>query len=370
MSSSKDTVLLIEETSNGRESQKTAINILCLDITPYSQLTQFLLCSAFVFVCYLAYGYFLELIFSRPEVKPVSLYITLVQFIITMFLSYVESLIRNPIKRKVPIKTYALLAALTLGTMAFSNLALSYLNYPTQLIFKSCKLIPVMIGSIIILGKRYGFLDYVAAVVMCIGLTMFTLADSNTSPNFDFIGVVVISMALLCDAIIGNVQEKAMKQFQASNNEVVFYSYAIACVYLVIITGASGILTEGFTYCAQNSIKMYTNIILLSVSGYMGLQAVLTLVRICGATVAVTVTTMRKALSIVISFLLFSKPFVFQYVWSGMLVALAIYLNHYSKKNPHYVPMPLLQCWHYMQNFYQSEYRYLKIKSKIYADTV
>lgn len=100
MSSSKDTVLLIEETSNGRESQKTAINILCLDITPYSQLTQFLLCSAFVFVCYLAYGYFLELIFSRPEVKPVSLYITLVQFIITMFLSYVESLIRNPIKRK------------------------------------------------------------------------------------------------------------------------------------------------------------------------------------------------------------------------------------------------------------------------------
>lgn len=76
---------------------------------------------------------------------------------------------------RVPLKTYAVLAALTLGTMSLSNLALSYLNYPTQLIFKSCKLIPVMIGSIIILGKRYGFLDYIAAVVMCVGLTMFTL---------------------------------------------------------------------------------------------------------------------------------------------------------------------------------------------------
>ncbi|XP_028171937.1 adenosine 3'-phospho 5'-phosphosulfate transporter 2 [Ostrinia furnacalis] len=371
MISSKDTVIKIEDSSNGRESQKTAaINILCLDITPYSQLTQFLLCSAFVFICYLAYGYYLELIFSGAEVKPVSLYITLVQFLITMFLSYVESLIRNPIKRKVPIRTYAILAALTLGTMSFSNLALSYLNYPTQLIFKSCKLIPVMIGSIIILGKRYGFLDYVAAIIMCIGLTMFTLADSDTSPNFDVVGVLVISLALLCDAIIGNVQEKAMKQFQASNNEVVFYSYAIACIYLVVITGATGILSDGFVYCAENPVKMYTNILLLSVTGYLGLQAVLTLVRICGATVAVTVTTMRKALSIVISFLLFSKPFVFQYVWSGMLVALAIYLNHYSKKNPQYVPIPLLHCWHYMQNFYQSEYRYLKIKSKIYSDTV
>lgn len=61
-------------------------------------------------------------------------------------------------------------------------------------------------------------------------------------------------MALLCDAIIGNVQEKAMKQFQASNNEVVFYSYAIACIYLVVITGVSGILTDGYSYCSDVSI--------------------------------------------------------------------------------------------------------------------
>ncbi|GBP19375.1 Adenosine 3'-phospho 5'-phosphosulfate transporter 2 [Eumeta japonica] len=112
---------------------------------------------------------------------------------------------------------------------------------------------------------------------------MFTLADSKTSPNFDFLGVVIISMALLCDAVIGNVQEKAMKQFKASNNEV-------------------------------NPMTMYVNIFLLSVSGYMGLQAVLGLVRLSGAPVAVTVTTMRKALSIVFSFLLFSKPFVAQLV--------------------------------------------------------
>ncbi|XP_075978568.1 adenosine 3'-phospho 5'-phosphosulfate transporter 2 [Anticarsia gemmatalis] len=367
MNQPQDTVIRIDVPG---KTEKAEINILCFNITPYSQFKQFIFCSIFVFVCYLAYGYFLELIFAKPEVKSVGVYITLVQFLITMSLSYGESLIRNPIKRKVPLRTYAILAALTLGTMSFSNLALSYLNYPTQLIFKSCKLIPVMIGSIIILGKKYGFLDYVAAVVMCVGLTMFTLADSSTSPNFDVIGVLVISLALLCDAIIGNVQEKAMKQFQASNNEVVFYSYAIACVYLVVITAVTGVLTSGFVYCSQDALTKYTNIFLLSLSGYMGLQAVLTLVRICGATVAVTVTTFRKALSIVISFLLFSKPFVFQYVWSGMLVVLAIYLNHYSKKHPNYVPSIFLRCWQHISSMYQSEYRYLRMKSKIYSDTV
>ncbi|XP_060802701.1 adenosine 3'-phospho 5'-phosphosulfate transporter 2 [Amyelois transitella] len=365
MNSQKETLIKIDE-GNEESNKKSEINILCLDLTPFSHLTQFACCTAFVFICYLGYGYYLELIFSAPEIKPVSLYITLVQFLITMLLSYIESVIRNPIKRKVPLRIYAVIAALTLGTMSLSNLALSYLNYPTQLIFKSCKLIPVMIGSIIIMGKRYAFLDYVAAVVMCIGLTMFTIADSKTSSNFNIVGVIVISLALLCDAIIGNVQEKAMKQYQASNNEVVFYSYAIASGYLLAFTGVSGILYDGFIYCAKTPFVIYPNIFLLSVGGYMGLQAVLTLVRISGATIAVTVTTMRKALSIIISFLFFSKPFVFQYVWSGMLVALAIYLNHYSKKNPHYIPESLLSCWTYLNSFN----KIAKTRSKIYADTV
>lgn len=38
---------------------------------------------------------------------------------------------------------------------------------------------------------------------------------------FFFSGVLLISLALCADAVIGNVQEKVMKQTQASNAEVV-----------------------------------------------------------------------------------------------------------------------------------------------------
>ena len=48
---------------------------------------------------------------------------------------------------------YLLLALLTVGTMGFSNASLGYLNYPTQVIFKCCKLIPVLIGGILIQGN-------------------------------------------------------------------------------------------------------------------------------------------------------------------------------------------------------------------------
>lgn len=84
-----------------------------------------------------------------------------------------------------------MLALLTVGTMGFSNASLGHLNYPTQVIFKCCKLIPVLVGSSLIQGKKYNSLDYLAAGLMCIGLIFFTLADSKVSPMFDTIGKII-----------------------------------------------------------------------------------------------------------------------------------------------------------------------------------
>ena len=52
---------------------------------------------------------------------------------------------------------YVLLAFLTVGTMGLSNTSVGYLNYPTQVIFKCCKLIPVMIGGVLIQGNTFMF---------------------------------------------------------------------------------------------------------------------------------------------------------------------------------------------------------------------
>ena len=50
----------------------------------------------------------------------------------------------------------------------------------------------------------------------------------------------MINLALVADAIIGNVQEKAMRKFGASYSEVVFYSYSMGVVYLAVALILSG----------------------------------------------------------------------------------------------------------------------------------
>lgn len=202
-------------------------------------------------------------------------------------------------------------------------------------IFRCCKLIPVLIGGIAIQGKRYGPLDFSAALLMSIGLILFTLADSRVSTKFDIVGVIMISIALVADAILGNMQEKTMKEFHAPNAEVIFYSYFFGALYLGICLLFSGHLLPGLAYFAENKMERYGSSLIFSISGYLGMQIILTFVRRFGAFITVTVTSFRKVISIVISFLAFSKPFTMDYVYSGSLVLLGIYLNLLGKRYRH-----------------------------------
>jgi len=314
----------------GLPEGKSHVNVLCFDLVYFTRPAQFIILSTGVFFFYLLYGYYQELIFSLPGFTGYGWYLTLIQFGYYTVFGKIEMLVRQE-ERKVPLKTYTFLALTTVATMGFSNASLGYLNYPTQVIFKCCKLIPVLVGGIIIQGKRYDMLDFLAAGLMCLGLILFTLADSKLSPNFNMTGVFMISLALLADAVIGNVQEKTIRQYNASNSEVVLYSYAIGFVYLFFLVAVFTDIASAIHYCSYYPKQTYGYAFIFSLTGYLGIQIVLGLVRQFGAFLAVTVTTFRKTLSIVLSFIFFSKPFTIHYLYSGLLVLVGIYINMYSK---------------------------------------
>ena len=59
-----------------------------------------------------------------------------------------------PPDHAVPLKPFALPGATYIGAMLSSNAALMHVSYPTQALAKSCKMIPVMIISVLFYGKR------------------------------------------------------------------------------------------------------------------------------------------------------------------------------------------------------------------------
>lgn len=57
------------------------------------------------------------------------------------------------------------------------------------------------------LRRKYSFHEYISALLLVIGLILFTLADAQTSPNFSVIGILMICGALIMDSLMGNLQE-------------------------------------------------------------------------------------------------------------------------------------------------------------------
>lgn len=79
-------------------------------------------------------------------------------------------------------------------------------------------------------------------------------------PNFNTTGIVMISLALLCDAVIGNVQEKSMKNYGATNAEVVLYSYGLGFLYIFIVMLLTGDFTDGINFFSQvGNIQIHKN---------------------------------------------------------------------------------------------------------------
>ena len=155
----------------------------------------------------------------------------------------------------------------------------------------------------------------------------------QVSPNFDPNGVAMISVALVADAVIGNMQEKGMREYGASGAEVIRYSYSIGLVYLLLFLLLTDSFFSGAQLFREDPLRLYGSAFLFSGAGYFGMQVVLTMVRRFGALLAVTVTSCRKVLSVVLSFLAFAKPFSVSYVYGGILVLLGVYLNVLGKRH-------------------------------------
>ena len=90
--------------------------------------------------------------------------------------------------------------------------------YPVQVLFKSCKPVPVMLFGLI-LGKRYGLKKYVNVIIITTGVALFMSGGSsskksstgNASDNA-LIGALLLSVSLCFDGATGAYEDKLMSE--------------------------------------------------------------------------------------------------------------------------------------------------------------
>jgi len=230
------------------------------------------------------------------------------------------------------LKYYLFLGSSMVIGMGFGNESLAYLNYPTKILFKSCKLLVTMFVGVLLLGKRYKYLDYVASVFLIFGLiTLYGANLSETNIKFESAGVILISCALLFDSIASNLQEKILTEFERTENELIFYSYMIGSAFLTVICLLTNQLLPALMYCLQNP-SILVLMVGYSLISYTGALYVNKLIKMFGILVTMTTTSTRKVLSILISYFIFPKPLSMQHVFAVLLVFTGVFIRVYCKQ--------------------------------------
>ena len=116
-----------------------------------------------------------------------------------------------------------------------------------------------------------------------------------------------------------------------SASETLLWVKGIGSVYLLVGLSISSKLMEGVGYTKQNPFSLVP-MLAFAVSGWAGENFVMRLVQRFGTVVTVTTTSVRKAFTIALSFLIYPKPFGWGYVIGFGLIGLGIFLGVSAKQ--------------------------------------
>eukprot|EP01039_Chlorochromonas_danica_P010651 gene10651-11811_t len=280
----------------------------------------------FFFGCH---NYMQELIMHLPGFK-IGVVLGYLEVLGVTICSGLERQYHGENQRKASWSSYLMLCLCLLVSSATSNIALAYINYATKVVFRSCKLIPTMLIASIYNHKKVHWFEFMFGAFISFGMIMFAAADFQVYPNFNFIGIVLVVVSVVADAFLPNFQERVFDQ-GSSRLEVTFYTNVLCLTFMTIAFTASGDLPLAFAYATANPHALFL-LVVYTFLAYIAITFHMALVKEFGGIVTVLVGNFRKAMTIVLSFLLFPKPMSPLYIVGGVLVFGSLIGNAFMKE--------------------------------------
>ena len=222
---------------------------------------------------------------------------------------------------------------------SLGKFAYKYVNYATGTVLKSAKLIPVMVVSVAWLRRKYEPIDYVACFLLVAAACEFGLGEQensdkteNPSENYAF-GVALSLITIGIGAFQSNVTDRILRDYGATVGENMLWTNAVGAVFIFFFV----VLLEPHAFMFFWETPVYFMLLTFrSVSFFVGAWLYTVIVKHFGAVAAVAVTTTRKLLTVIGSFVFFSsdKPFTTTYAIAlGLFIAAVAceYVKHYQK---------------------------------------
>ena len=275
------------------------------------------------FIFSIGYATSQEVMVSTPGFKPLNRsFLTLAHSSAYCLLAYVELTLLHgwSLRRRiVPVRHYIVVAALCFVSLYAGNWSLSYIDYSTRIVIKSSKALPTMVLSRVLLGKNKVSTarDYAAGILLAIGLAIFTVGaelfsgDSGSgmlSTRFQM-GIALAGITIFSDALISTYEQKYIfGSYTCQPAELIFFMYFFSTVW----SACTFFVSEEPAHAAVFLAARPSFMIWMAISemfGYLSISCVVNAIQRYGATSTEVVKTVRKAITVALSYAVFRKPF-------------------------------------------------------------
>ncbi|KAE9552322.1 hypothetical protein FO519_004447 [Halicephalobus sp. NKZ332] len=241
----------------------------------------------------------------------------------------------------VPWYYYFLTAASYTFAMVSSNTALEFVPYPTQVLCKSCKPLPVLFFGVLFAGKRYHWRKFLYILLIVAGMAIFMYKPKH-SGNLDILsfgkGEALLLLSLFMDGVTGTIQERMKAGFRVEKWTMMFYMNLFSAIILM------GPIVFYDLSRFFNFIYVYPDVIwkicYLSIAGVFGQIFIFKTVSDLGPLPLSIITTSRKLISVVISVILFQNPFTKNQLIGTMIVFSALFADVWESRRRAIPPPP------------------------------
>ena len=224
---------------------------------------------------------------------------------------------------RVPVAAIATSGVSQMLAMAFANEALRFVSFPTQVLGKSCKMIPVMIGGVVA-GRKYRASQYAQVAVVTAGVVAFNLGKPRRdarSPSHSgapvaedsAYGLALIAASLAMDLVTAALQDRVKTATARLNprragadapktsmfESMLWTNAGGACAAFALAAG-TGQLGSGLAFCARH-VAAAKNVAFYALASVIGQLFVYFTITEFDPLVLSTVTTTRKIFSTVYS---------------------------------------------------------------------
>lgn len=264
-----------------------------------------------IYYFFITYGTLQEAVFKfvAPDGKKFTSvwFLQLVEAIINVIGGYAGKLYEGPVPKGLPQQLVAQSGVFQVLSKYFLSASLAAgLSFPVATLVKSAKMVPVMVGSLLMGGATFSQRQIAQAAAIVGGTSLVSLAEGGKKGGkSSALGVVLVCMALVCDGITGGSQKKMKKQMKKDGcvekpYDMMMWTNFWMAVTAFFFTVFRGEMSQGLSYCKANPDIM-SKIIKQSVCGAAGQACIFYMIANFDSVLCTAVTTTRKLASVLIS---------------------------------------------------------------------